>query len=280
MKHPLHSLLASALVIAGTATTHAALIAYDGFESYTVGTSINGGSGGTGWGSNNWVGSEANTGDAAAITKTMSYSGGDVSVNGGSTALRLQNDNGHLAIRSYAAQTGTVYISYLFETNDSSEFFQQWNTGRENFDGADTDSASVMQRLDGSTEKFGARLNSNSTQNFGSSPTVANNTTYFVVARMSKDGTGYYNMMDMMINPTSLTEPGSWDITNVQNTDTGLNELTSLGFRLVGLSTGDQYFIDEIRVGSSYDAVVIPEPSTFLLMGVALTAVVFFRRRR
>jgi hypothetical protein len=38
--------------------------------------------------------------------------------------------------------------------------------------------------------------------------------------------------------------------------------------------------IGEFRMGSTYDSVTIPEPSTFALVGIALGALVFFRRRK
>lgn len=283
----LKTLIAGAFLLAGAAATRAATIAYDGFESYTAGTAMpdrgTAGelNGGTGW-SNAWDGDAVSSGDASIVSKSMSYSGGDISVNGGSNALRIRNTNSHVALRSYAAQTDSVYLGYLFETNANNEFFQQWNAKDEAFAGSDTDQASVMQRLDGSSNpRFGVRINDNSTQQYGTTPNVVNNTTYYLVARVSKTGgSTFYNTMDLMVNPTSSAEPSTWDASWTNNTDTGLDQLASLGFRLANVETGDEYFIDEIRVGDSWSAVAVPEPSTLLLVGGALGALLLFRRRR
>lgn len=289
MKKTVQTLVASVL-LAGLALSRAALIAYDGFESYTAGSNMpdRGAAGefngGTGW-SNAWDESAVTTGDASVISQSLTYSAGNVTVNGGVNTLQLESNNDDIALRSYAPESGTVFVSYLFRTpssagnNPDRDFIQQWNRPTETYiaDG----NASLVHDLTGGETQFGARINSSSATNFGSPPNTQEDTTYFLVTRISKTGfgsIGNYETVDVFVNPTSTTTPGTPTAT-MTDLDS-FSSLSSIGFRLALVeSNADTYLIDEIRVGTSWDAVVIPEPSTFILVGAALTALVLFRRR-
>lgn len=75
---------------------------------------------------------------------------------------------------------------------------------------------------------------------------------------------------------TLSTEPVIWDVTS--NIASGL---TAAGLRIDiddGFANLDAS-IDEIRIGDSFSAVAIPEPSALLLVGVALGSLAIFRRK-
>jgi hypothetical protein len=107
--------------------------------------------------------------------------------------------------------------------------------------------------------------------------TVVPENTYFLVAKVSRvSGSTNYNRVDLYVNPTSLTEPGT--PTATRTTDSGIANLAYFAIREAFVETADTYYFDEIKVVDSWSG-AIPEPATLALMGAGLAAVVVRRRR-
>jgi hypothetical protein len=117
------TLVALGFAFFGSASS-AALIVYESFDSYTSGSDLNGGSGGTGW-TSNWSAPAGANG--AVITTPANYVNGSVAVNGGTNALALGNGSSSVSSRGFATQTGTLYFSFLYTPSvglTAGDFFQ------------------------------------------------------------------------------------------------------------------------------------------------------------
>ncbi|MCC5846727.1 MAG: PEP-CTERM sorting domain-containing protein [Verrucomicrobia bacterium] len=214
-------------------------------------------------------------------TGGLSYTSGSVAHGGGDQRLILSRTNGGLFSAAHVSFTPTdadeVYFSFLFRyasaSSSNSMFFALSDSVSLN-----KSAASVFV---GSPNSFQARVYPDSpdfadaeTDNFGS---PAANTTYLMVGRVSKTTPGgNYNRLELLANPDSLTAPATWGGT--VDLDMTIDELDRLYFFIGGSSNDFQ--MDDIRVGTSYDSVVIPEPGTLVLLGIALGAAFLATRRR
>lgn len=82
--------------------------------------------------------------------------------------------------------------------------------------------------------------------------------------------------MEFFLNPTSLTEPAP-TVTDVESA--GFDSFSYFTIRALGIEADDRYFFDELRIGTSFADVVIPEPSSALL-GLGAFGLAALRRRR
>ena len=277
MTIPSYKSMLAALALLGASVTsnHAALLLYDGFESYTTGLGINTQNGGTASGGATW--SAWSTASAGQTTQavSLSYSGGSVSVGGGTKVL--QSNAGSLTwltLRNYTipavADGSSVYVSYLMQAVSG-------------FSGADTFTqvgiypstswGTVTQLTAGSTD-VGVRAGSGSFVGGPSTESLTNGTTYFVVQQYTISGAN--TTVSTWLNPTSLTLGTA---TASGTAATGAMTFTSLRFRgATGIGT---YLYDEVRIGTSVaDVVPVPEPQVFALLAIAgLFSMRCFRRR-
>lgn len=282
----------SGTLLAGSASRMSgALLAYDGFETYTAsegfGTELVGQTGGgTGWGGA-WASGGGTPGTVKVINyNVMSYNNGIVSVSGGSNSLRVpQNPTspGDFTINRAlsASQTGEVWFSLLFKPgNEGSygDFTQMFISD----DGDVNNSGAVI--ADGRTgSQWAARVTGNSSNTTtNTTADLTDGTTYFIVGRFSKDGPDSvtnFDRMQLWLNPSSLTLGASTAIAN-QNSSTAL--VNTLGFRFFDYDANDSVLIDEIRIGESAADVipVIPEPGTVYALLVGLAGVPLIVRRR
>ena len=279
MKAPLWSLIAGIFGTLCASQTHAALIAYDGF-SYTNGATINGTNGGTGW-------TSAWTADASFVnyssSTALTYSSGTVSVTGDNRTAIAGGAFSPLVDRTFAAQTGTVYFSFLFRyeataggTIDADDFVHFML----NNDNATANSGGIGKI--NSDARLGSRIggsNGGTTTNSATNMIAGN--TYFLVGKISASGASgaNYDQMDLFINPTSGTEPGTTSATDVA--DAGFSSLSHFTIRTNAVDANDAFLFDELRVGTTFADVVpvIPEPSVGLL-AIAGLGVAIARRRR
>lgn len=268
----------ASLGLAVASQSRAAIIAYDGFESYTTGAALVGqGSGGTGW-PTDWAGLTNPQVSSASLT----YSSGTVSHNGGSKAMGVTNTNNNsLLSRSFAAQTGTVYFSFLVRVPTNADW-----TGNEFFqffvsDDTDNSNSGAIGDMNTGGSGFQARVTSNGTTNTTGSNSVYNlNQTYLLVGKFSKSGVNAsnYDTMDLFVNPTSLTEPVT--PTSTTGSNSLISSVTHFGLRTLNITDGDSFLFDEVRVGSSFASVVVPEPGSCVLLGLGTLSLLLRRRRQ
>jgi len=252
----------------------ASLIVYESFDSYTSGSNLNGGAGGTGW-TNTWT---APTGtDGATITTPANYVNGSVVVNGGTNALALGNGSSSVSSRGFATQTGTLYFSFLYTPVvglTTGDFFQFMM----NNDITTNNSGSIGD-LNTGANLLGVRSGgTNGGTTVDSTFSTVQGTTYFLVGKFSKTSGGNYNRIDLFINPSSDIEPGSADAFSTG--DSGITSVAFFTMRSSGMTLGDFYNFDELRVGTTFaDVVPVPEPGTWSLIFVSVGLITWFVRR-
>lgn len=268
-------------------TASASLVAYDGFEyDISGGAGLNGkGSAGSGW-----VGSWTSVSQATIVEDNMVYSNGDITINGGSQALRI---NGPTSATYFSREftqinnVSEVYFSFLYKpvagaNNDLLNFWLSEDNDRLNSGGIGDVSGS---------NTFGTRIFDDANQNNakqGSMNYAFDGSVYLLVGRISTDGAtaadaDVFDRVQLWVNPTSVSL-GDALVTQ----DLSLNLSTSMGFSFFGLQTydivnGDYHHIDEFRVGTSAAGVLaIPEPSTYAAIfgGLALVAGLVRRKLR
>ncbi|WFB34979.1 hypothetical protein P3T73_12500 [Kiritimatiellota bacterium B12222] len=243
-----------------SATVTAAIIAQDDF-SYTVDEDLNTQSGGSGWGSNQWIAETSTAANVTLQSKGAQFTGTDPdSVN---FAYR-QLDN--------AYSGDTVYVSYTLELGQTpdSDFFALWldNT-------TDTNNNHGSSRLNtglGTADALFSRLHSNK---IATNPTPASaDTAYNLVVRYSKSVSGeseVYNTMKFWINPTydDLSGPGVGEVTNYST----ISNFSYVGFRGAANEGGESYFVDDLVLATEWgDVVAIPEPATWVMFISGMSA--------
>lgn len=286
----------------------AEVIATEDFESYAVdelienlnpspapgpyGTvSSNDGSGGAGW-SAAW---DVNTAEHVTTDSIerglyvesggLSYSSGEISIDGGNRRLQHRNRVGSttavVATRALPSQTSTTYLSFLYRPTDvgSGDFLQVGFSD-------DTSNAEASALLD---ESGGGGLSTRAgTSGEAEIPNVTFDagTTYLIVIKVHKaaiDDTGPYTVT-MFVNPDSLTETGGTNLSrSASNGDaTGLGSVDYLVLRKSALETGERSEFDEFRIATTFGEAVapVPEPATLALLGLGGLAMAGLRRRR
>tara|TARA_B110000003_G_C16611826_1_gene519769 strand:- start:891 stop:1724 length:834 start_codon:yes stop_codon:yes gene_type:complete len=253
--------------------SHAELTAYESFEDGENG----------GFLINGWTYGDGNnqmaTGTSFA-TEDLSYSSGSVSITGGSHSYKLEKTGNRGALNSFTftAQTGDVYFSFL--ASNAQHFFQVYLS-----DDADTGNsvAVVFDYRNANDVKVNGRLDGQGQENTLDLLDGDGGDSVWVIGKLSKSlDSSNYNQLSIIFNPTDYNE--DWDVTATK--DIGISEVDTFGLRTFGTGSnggpaeGDISYIDEIRIGTTFEH-VIPEPDTYaLLVGLAGLTFVMLRRRR
>ena len=143
------ALWALAVVVLAVGQAHAALIAWDDFESYTVGNDLNGGGGGAGW-TTTW----------AATASEATVQGGVIAAGNRSARINTVGEDKNIASRSFSPQTGTVYLGLLVHTtggwasDDFLQFYLNDSAGASGNSGVSggIKTNAYFARIDGSVE--------------------------------------------------------------------------------------------------------------------------------
>ncbi len=260
------TLVCGVLCLAAAGAAQAALLDYDGFD-YT-GTAIADQNGGIGWGGP-WVNT---TGDPRLTNDGVSLdSAAFPFAPVGSRLIRIPPSDGatvdRAAVRNLAqnvslAEDGVLYASTLV---------------RRGADGAATAGSDVQFqfRTTGGTigfrfgvsaaDVFYVGLNAVDTNN-GAAP-IGADTVYFLVAKLVSSAAGSDQLFLKVYGPNDTvpaSEPAAWSLTTSGARSDVLTQLR------VNVGASNSYAeIDEIRIGSDWASVAVPEPATLALLGVA-----------
>lgn len=252
-------------------TLQAAVIFSDGFESPTPGDPVSGQGGWQGTGGN----AEEWTVTAGGVSNT--------DITGGSLHAQL---DGQITAETpvwhaYTPQTSTVYARINFHNpspSGSSQFF--WFGLSD--DGDDDNSLGLVYRSSG----FRARIRDNSGMNSSdvSFPTGSGlDTLYTFVIKAEKDGSANFNRISIFVNPDlagSSLEPATPLATFSR--DSQIDTLSSIFFRAGSNSpnNNESFLVDEVLVGSQWNDLIIPEPTSAALLGLAGLALLARRRQK
>jgi len=222
--------------VAGTASA-GTLYEYEGFN-YTAGSSINSQNGGSGW-SGAWGtpgGLDATIAPGSLAFGTLAATGGALSTAG----FQPPNQGSSVAywIRNLGTPMGadntTAYVSFLLRPDAGFGFYGGMNFGN------------VFVGLSGNQAFYG--LEGPLNVNLSSVPVVTGQTVLFVVRFDFLPGN---DRISLYVNPApGQAEPA---VPSVLKTDLDVGAVNSLTINNYGGFT-----IDEIRVGSSFDAVTPP----------------------
>ena len=285
---PKRTLLGAALAATLASSASAALIAYEGFDySESVGTSITGLNGGTGWDE----AYPAPGGGTLLLANGLAYSGTNALATVGKSVNFVANSNMSTgrdwADSTSAVASGTYYYSFQIDPVAAAR------------------GTLIIMKTTGSGDGqngFGIRLDNNAgnPQFKAWSPHQAGGanidfaggygSTYFVVGKITIVQSGTSTNSIAVFNSTGtipLTEPTfassvsrAWVDAAAASTQ-GDTLRTTLSGRAFSNNTG--YRIDEIRIGETYADVAsaIPEPSSFAaLAGLGALGFIATRRRQ
>ncbi|QNN22261.1 PEP-CTERM sorting domain-containing protein [Planctomycetales bacterium ZRK34] len=279
MKRKLCSASAALLVATFCLTAAPAHAAYDGFESYSSGSNLNGLNGGDDW-ANAW------SSDASDVSvQSISLDDPNGTVDGGDQAMRIQpgantGDNTSVLSRDFAAMTGDVYLGLLIRVSsfEDGDFLQIQLSDGAAGNSSDTLSIGVQQSAG---NPFFARVGQSSNDSVNASTQAADDTDFLLVAKFSKDGNGQYANTDLFINPTDpYHEPAIADAA-ASSSAPSITQLSHFTIRLFSFESDDVVYLDEIRIASSFaEAVGVPEPASIGLLGAGVLGLISRRRRR
>lgn len=262
----LAGLAVAVFVLAGESSRAMAdVITYDDFESYTPGDTFIGGTGGTGW-AGAYTSFESDS-RSTAQTKSLTYSNGDITVDGGDVAGRYQPptavSHGTVFLRELPAITSDeVYFSFLMQVHSDGDM-TEWNQfGLQETNVLNAAQATVIAN----GTKWSLRAAGTTTDVGGA--TVANDQTYFVVVKAEKIASATdYNRLTVFIDPDDLVEGNNASTSLDADTGMDLSSGGYFGFRKSSYDSGDdQAFFDNFRVGTTFESVVVPEPGSVALM--------------
>lgn len=269
--------------------SHALLLVEDSFSTYTNGTIAGQSSSATGL-SGAW--SAENADISGAVTNTGGLTFGSLATSGGAlTVSASTNSHGYLT-RSISASSpvgNEIWVSYLFNltsfTNNNTDFGVTVG-------GIASDGGWGSQ---GKVYSGGMGISTNDPNSYtlgGLNPVLG--TTYMFIGRFRNVGQNVNAPYDVwkldLANYTAFIAAGgdlaALDLNNTTklshtspNTETSVfngNTLTLGGYN-EGAYVG---VLDEIRFGTDLSSVAIPEPSTYILLGLGLASLAVLRRKK
>lgn len=251
-------------------TSQAAVIAYESFESASLGAF-------DGSGDETWSAAET------IVSQDLSYTGGSVSISGGDQSYRLDETGDNVAVNSFTftSQTGDVYFRFLASSVTDGHFLQPYVSD----DADEKNSASGIFDNRSPSDIVGGRLTGSKRKSSGDLGDSAGSNVLFIGKLWKSGDSGVnYDRLSISINPEDYTE--TWDVTLSQ--DIGISAVDTFGLRTYGGGTSgaarpeDISYIDEIVIGTEFsDVLAIPEPGTYaLLAGLTGLTFVMLRRRR
>lgn len=271
------------IILAACLSGHASPLAFDNFESYTVGQDIIGESGGIGWNSA-WTGNPSNTPSTQAIVSTHSitYSFGGHTIGGGKSLRFDANASFPVLSRDVFASVDKsgqdYYISFIFQSESATAnnaAFVSWHAKDE----ADVFNEGNMGVINANTIR--ARVDTTDTN--VTDAAVTNADVHFMIVRFSGwDDTAYRNTT-VWFNPgpgdQNTTDPTI--VATAIKLDGGATGFGGISVRATSFNSERAMYFDDVRVGTSWDSVTpVPEPQTAVLVLAAAVGLLALLRRR
>jgi hypothetical protein len=244
-------------------SSHAAIIAHDPF-TYANGN-LNAQNGGTGWGGG-WVA----TSTAESVV---------------SNALRFTGNNNDAAVRLLSTPFSSTELYFAFDfrfvgTPNSNDFLAFWLDDGSSTGGHSSNTPNVGAKINlgPSSRDYNARFNIGG-ESYASSQLVVGQTVQ-LIGKLEKVGS-FYKTLSLWVNLTpGITPVGPADAT-VTTAGSGYGYISRIGFRTANLDSGDSVTVDDLRLGTTLESVVAPEPASLLVWaGVGLAGLVAARRRK
>ena len=256
-----------------------------------------------GW--NDWYGSTGYTPNIAGTTvpiqdvaervsNNLSYTSGDgILIDGGSIAMDYNRsraqDEENTVMNTFTGtpQTGDVFLSFLLNITDDGDGVIGEDLGLM-VDGPEWSTDDTSGFIDG-VRNIGIGVSGASIDGLRGSATEGTSgvsfvpgQTHFLVARFGKDGGSNYQHIDLWVDPTLAELTGNTGFADITvGTNTLGSQIDTIGLSQWNMDRDDTIRFDEMRVGTAIDDVyVVPEPSSLLLVGLALAGGFVFPRRR
>ena len=232
----------------------------------------------------------------SVVAGGLSYNTASLSISGGANRVEStligSGSSDYLATKSFAAQSSDVWFSFTLRIDTSTTAFGNgprfWFWVSDTTDISTGVTGSVTDNNTGN-KNLSSEIRLSSTATSNSSGVIVTDSVYFLVARLSKDGSATlasaYDRLELWVNPTS-TSIGAATISS--DAPIGASFTGGIAnFGLTTLSTAADLQWDNLRVGTLRADVVdvyatsIPEPSSFAaLAGLAGLGLAAARRRR
>jgi hypothetical protein len=267
------------LSFALAATTQAAIIAHDDFESYTDASTVIGGTGGSGW-AQPWIGNTT-TATPLALASSGKIAGYGKSLELGVTTAA---ENRGIAVRQFPTQTGDFYIGMVLQTTNGwdGDFWQPYLNN--SYLTTDTVNASFSFGLlnDSPLNRYFARKGGPAGNITTASSTLqhtsVSNDIHTVIAKFSKStgmASDLYDQVTLWVDQTTEGTPtAAVAAADVGTTALNASSLSVLHFRVSSLESTDRVYLDSLTVATSFaEALPIPEPSGIALLIVGLAFV-------
>jgi len=261
----------------------ASVIAYDDFESYSVGE-LDTANGGVGWsGSWNADTSISEVVDVSSNPLSYTFSSGQ-SINGGDRALSITGNDNFAVDRGFSnSEDDTILMAFLMRVDTGSslqdnDFATVW-LGTGTFVGAPAVGLKANQGDGSGVDDLMGRIDGN--QEVYEGEAVIGDT-YYLVARISKsDGltASNYDTLEFWVNPEAGDEFTPDGVSTISG-GIPFSTFSDMGIRSVNLDAGDNVLFDNFTYADSWtDIVPVPEPSSLIMLALSASSFLLKRRR-
>ncbi|MDF3131151.1 PEP-CTERM sorting domain-containing protein [Kiritimatiellaeota bacterium B1221] len=252
------------LTVSVSVFTQAGVLLNENFEGVTPGD-LNG--------QNGW------TADAAldVVAGGLDYSKGDIVIDGGENHVQSSGSSAQLlAHKGFASQSGEVWFSMtvLVDTPiDTNDIFR-FGVG-ENSDA--TGHKGLIGDLNASQSGFYAGYQVNTNVQTSGQEAITSGQVHFLVGRLYMTAS-VYDTVDLWVDPDTLT----LGVADQSKSPPAYFPTISSGIDTFSLYVSDEPNLqwDNLSIGTSMTDVVIPEPSSFLLLGLGILTLLAVNPRR
>ena len=266
-------------LLALSAGAHAQVL-YDGFN-YTDATNlvgqVNPGNGQT------WTEIAAGTNPATISSGGLTY--GDLVTTTGRVSMPAFSSSTQDAGISFTNTTPDIFYSFIFRIDNAVSMSTTFQTFTAVANGATNGLGIAIRQNSVTAGTFDLgihkRANTGSAETTAALQTLATGTYFVVVNYVTNGGVGD-DVMNIWLNPTNASLGGGSAPSATFSSTAGTDTTTQWNqFRLSPPNQIGASFFDEVRVGTTWASVTpVPEPSTWALLAIGMTALVIFRRRR